>query len=103
MMLTNSLPNSGNGIFVIHAYASDKEGHTELLGTKTITCDNANAVKPFGAIDVPGQGAATSGKFWNGGWTLTPLPNTIPTDSSTINVFVDGQNLGHPTYNQYPK
>ncbi len=101
MMLTNFLPSNGNGTFVIHAYAFDKDGHEVSLGTKTITCDNANAVKPFGAIDVPGQGAATSGKFWNGGWTLTPLPNTIPTDGATINVYVDGQNLGHPTYNQY--
>ncbi len=32
---------------------------------------------------------------------MTPLPNTIQTDGSTINVYVDGQNLGHPTYNQY--
>jgi hypothetical protein len=32
---------------------------------------------------------------------LTPLPNKVPEDGSTINVYVDGVNLGHPTYNIY--
>jgi hypothetical protein len=103
MMLTNFLPNSGSGTFVIHAIATDTVGKTTTLGTKTIICDNANAVKPFGAIDTPTQGGAASGSgFVNWGWVLTPQPNHIPTDGSTINVFVDGVNLGHPTnYNIY--
>jgi hypothetical protein len=102
MMLTNFLPNSGNGTFVIHAIATDIEGKTTTLGTKTIICDNANAVKPFGAIDTPAQGGAASGSsFDNWGWVLTPQPNTIPTGGSTINVYVDGVNIGHPTYNIY--
>ena len=101
MMLTNFLPNQGNGTFVIHAYANDLDGHSVSLGSKTITCDNANAVKPFGAIDVPGQGANTSGKFFNAGWALTPMPNKIPEDGSTINVWVDGVKKGNPVYNQY--
>ncbi|UCH92239.1 MAG: hypothetical protein JSV88_18340, partial [Candidatus Aminicenantes bacterium] len=102
MMLTNFLPNSGNGTFVIHAVATDFVGKTTTLGTKTIICDNANAVKPFGAIDTPSQGGAASGSsFINWGWVLTPQPNRIPTEGSTINVFVDGVNLGHPTYNIY--
>jgi hypothetical protein len=102
MMLTNFLPNSGNGTFVIHAIATDLVGKTTTLGTKTIHCDNANAVKPFGAIDTPTQGGAASGSsFVNWGWVLTPQPNSIPTDGSTINVYVDGVNIGHPTYNIY--
>ncbi len=102
MMLTNFLPNSGNGTFVIHAIATDFVGKTTTLGTKTIICDNANAVKPFGAIDSPTQGGTASGnRFINWGWVLAPQPNHIPTDGSTINVFVDGVNLGHPTYNIY--
>jgi hypothetical protein len=102
MMLTNFLPNSGNGTFVIHAIATDLVGKTTTLGTKTIHCDNANAVKPFGAIDTPTQGGSASGTgFINWGWVLTPQPNHIPTDASTINVYVDGVNLGHPTYNIY--
>jgi hypothetical protein len=32
---------------------------------------------------------------------LTPQPNKIPFNGSTINVYVDGVNLGHPTYNIY--
>ncbi len=101
MMLTNFLPGQGNGTYRIHAYATDKDGHTVSLGTKTITCDNANAVKPFGAIDTPTQGGEASGLFWNSGWALTPMPNSIPTDGSTINVWVDGVKLGNPAYNQY--
>ncbi|MCP5049979.1 MAG: hypothetical protein GY940_22620, partial [bacterium] len=70
--------------------------------SKSITCDNANAVKPFGAIDTPTQGGTASGSaFLNWGWALTPQPNSIPTDGSTIDVWVDGVNLGHPVYNIY--
>jgi len=102
MMLTNFLPNGGNGIFKIRAIAADTEGHRVTLGTKTIICDNANAKKPFGAIDTPTQGGAAAGSsFINWGWALTPMPNRIPTDGSTIDVFVDGVNLGHPSYNIY--
>ncbi len=102
MLLTNFLPNGGNGTYTLHAYATDREGHEVLLGSKTITCDNAHAVKPFGAIDLPAQGATISGSAYiNGGWALTPPPNSIPTDGSTIWVWVDGIALGHPSYNHY--
>ncbi len=102
MLLTNYLPFQGNGTFTIYAKATDKEGNEVTLGSKTITCDNANAVKSFGAIDTPVQGGTASGsRFVNWGWVLTPQPNTIPTDGSTINVWVDGVLLGRPVYNQY--
>ncbi|MCP5054775.1 MAG: hypothetical protein GY940_46855, partial [bacterium] len=32
---------------------------------------------------------------------LTPQPNTIPIDGSTITVWVDGVALGNPVYNKY--
>jgi hypothetical protein len=102
MMLTNFLPNGGNGTFTIEAIAEDFEGRQSSLGTKTVIVDNANAVKPFGAIDTPAQGGNASGSLYrNEGWVLTPQPNTIPMDGSTINVYVDGVKLGHPTYNVY--
>jgi hypothetical protein len=102
MMLTNFLPNGGNGTFTIEAIATDIEGHQVSLGTKTVTVDNANAELPFGAIDTPAQGGPASGSnYRNQGWVLTPLPNTIPTDGSTISVYIDGVNLGHPVYNVY--
>jgi len=48
------------------------------------------------------EGGSASGKnFVNWGWALTPRPNTIPIDGSTISVFVDGVNLGNPHYNIY--
>lgn len=101
MMLTNFLPGQGNGSYRLYAIATDMEGQKRTLGTKTIMCDNAHAVKPFGAIDTPTQGGTNSGKFFNAGWALTPMPNTIPKDGSTINVWVDGVPIGHPDYNQF--
>lgn len=102
MLLTNYLPNGGNGTFTLHAIATDVAGNRFTLGTRTITADNANAVKPFGAIETPAQGGTASGNgFINWGWALTPGSNTIPTDGSTIYVWIDGVKIGHPTYNIY--
>ncbi|MBD3414303.1 MAG: hypothetical protein GF421_07735 [Candidatus Aminicenantes bacterium] len=102
MMLTNFLPNGGNGEFTLYAIAFDGSGHQKELGTKTITSDNAGSVKPFGTIDTPVQGGVISGAdYVNFGWALTPQPNYIPTDGSTIWVWVDGVPLGHPVYNNY--
>jgi len=102
MLLTDFLPNGGNGTFNLLAYATDLSGHEVLLGSKTIICDNANAVKPFGAIDTPTQGGTASGaSYANFGWVLTPMPNSIPIDGSTITVWVDGLPLGHPVYSNY--
>src|SRR5205085_10446434 len=56
---------------------------------------------PFVTIDTPAQGATVSGTVVNFGWALTPQPASIPTDGSTIGVFVDGAFIGHPTYNQF--
>jgi hypothetical protein len=104
MMLTNFLPGGGNGTFTLYAIATDREGNEVTLGSKTVICDNAHAVKPFGAIDSPTQGGTASGDgYINWGWALTPQPKHIPTDGSTINVFVDGVNIGHPHYNNYRK
>jgi Zn-dependent metalloprotease len=101
MLLTNFLPNGGNGTTTLHAYASDAQGQATLLGSKTITCSNATATKPFGTIDVPGQGETVSGVINNWGWALTPQTASIPTNGSTIWVYVDGVAVGNPTYNLY--
>jgi hypothetical protein len=102
MMLTNFLPQQGNGKFTFVAIARDITGHQVTLGSKTVTCDNAHAVKPFGAIDTPRQGGdATGTRYINWGWALTPQPNRIPGDGSTIDVMIDGVPIGHPVYNRY--
>jgi Leucine-rich repeat (LRR) protein len=102
MLLTNFLPDGGNGTFTLSARATDAEGNQVILGTKTITCDNAHAVKPFGAIDTPSQGGTVSGiNFLNWGWVLTPQPNNIPTNGSTIEIWIDGVKKGHVNYNVY--
>jgi hypothetical protein len=102
MMLTNFLPNQGNGKFTFYAIARDLTGHEAILGTKTVTCNNSAAVKPFGAIDTPTQGGRISGSTYvDFGWVLTPLPHRIPFNGSTLRVYVDGVNLGSPVYNIY--
>ncbi len=101
MVLTNLLPNQGNGVFLFHVYAVDREGQFRVLGSRTLTCDNANGIVPFGTIDTPGQGDTVSGnQFVNFGWALAPRPSDpmIPVDGSTINVFVDGVALGTVDY-----
>ena len=107
LLLSNFLPNVpapgfGNGTFKLHAIAHNKSGSVTDLGTRTVTVDNAHASKPFGTIDTPGQGGTASGNaFINFGWALTQKPYTVPTNGSTITVYVDGVALGHPTYNQF--
>ncbi|MGE5342316.1 MAG: hypothetical protein ACM3SY_12640 [Candidatus Omnitrophota bacterium] len=101
MLLTYGLPNQGMANTIqLHAIAYDTEGHASELGVKTIQCDNQHAVKPFGSIDTPVQGGTVSGNaFVNFGWALTPPPNMIPIDGSTIRVFIDGFMVGTVSYN----
>ncbi len=102
MLLTNMLPNHGNGTYKLWLHAVDREGRQTLLGSRTFTCANAAATLPFGTLDTPAQGATVGGKaFVVFGWALTPVPGAIPTDGSTIWVYVDGVPVGHPVYDQY--
>ncbi len=102
MLLSHFLPGGGNGDYRIQAVAFDPVGQETVLGTVTITVDNANSVNPFGAIDAPLPGERISGgSYRNSGWVLTPLPNSIPTDGSTITVYVDSRSQGHPVYDIY--
>jgi len=100
-LLTNLGPGV-DGTFKLHAIEHNKAGSSFDLGTKTITLDNVHATKPFGSIDTPGQGDTASGNAYvNFGWALAQNPNQIPIDGSTISVVIDGQVVGHPTYNQF--
>jgi hypothetical protein len=101
MLLTNLFPD---GKLVLKAIAKNTTGHHVVLGNKTIFVDNANAVKPFGVIDTPSRGGKTSGSISrNRGWVLTPRPNKIPENGTTIKVFIDGQPVGKANYNKYRK
>ena len=101
-LLTNLLPGSGNGDFNLLAYALDSKGQETLLGSKAITCDNAGAVKPFGGINTPEIGGTATGvSYANTGWALTPLPDSIKADGSTITIYVDSAAIGHPSYSIY--
>jgi hypothetical protein len=101
MVLTNFLPNQGNGTYRFTMRAQDREGHWFVLGSRTMTCANASATLPFGTLDTPEQGGlpVSGGSFINFGWALTPQPKTIPIDGSTIHVLVDGVDIGTADYN----
>ena len=101
MVLTNMLPNQGNGTFVFSAFATNHAGLRTLIGVRRLIAANSTSQLPFGTIDTPGQGAEVSGTVVNFGWVLTPSPLGIPVDGSTISVFIDGVMVGRPVYNQY--
>ena len=61
MVLTNMLPNQGNGTYRFFAWAKDREGNAVQIGTRTMTCANASRDEPFGAIDTPTQGGWSIG------------------------------------------
>jgi hypothetical protein len=102
LLLTNMLPNRGNGIYRFYAFAVDADLRQALIGSRTIVGINDTATLPFGAIDTPAQGETISGaSYINFGWALTPQPQTIPTNGSTIQVVIDGVVLGTITYNLF--
>lgn len=101
MMLTYGLPRNGNGTFTLYAFAEDQNGKRTLLGTKIITSDNDNRVRPFGSIDTPGQGAVVSGNYVNFGWVLTPSPKKIPINGSSIWISMDGVYIANANYNHF--
>ena len=99
LLLTNFLPNGGNGTFTLHAYADDVEGNTTWLGSRTITAANSSATLPFGAIDTPAQGETISGSSYNNfGWVLAPNPRRAdPPGGGTVTVYIDGNPVGAPS------
>lgn len=96
MILTNMLPNQGNGTYRVYAFADDVEANQTLLGIRTFTSSNATAETPFGTIDTPAQRQTVSGVYTFFGWALTPQPGTILADA--INILIDGNPVGHATY-----
>jgi photosystem II stability/assembly factor-like uncharacterized protein len=97
LMLTNMLPDGGNGTFRFHAIVEDEEGNVVSLGTRTILCNNAAATAPFGAIDTPGQGETVSGVVNNFGWVLSRgARRADPPGGGTVRVVVDGVAIGTP-------
>jgi len=128
LMLTSMLPHvgtqqayGGEGPLTLYAVARDIEGNDTLLGRSSdpasptfatptsIAMANDSIAKPFGAIDTPSQGQVVSGLLNNFGWALTPDSNTtggegadilIPTNGSTMTVFIDGLPVAQVAGNQ---
>ncbi len=109
-----SQPHGGQGTFNLFAVATDLEGHTTVLGRAsgdhtptTVTLDNAHIAKPFGTADTPAPGSTVSGTTTSFLWALTPDSNTvadgtdilIPTNGSSMVLFVDGVAIGPAAYN----
>jgi hypothetical protein len=96
MVLTNMLPNQGNGGFTFHANAFDLDGRFASLGSRNVVALNSSATEPFGAIDTPGQGETISGSYANFGWVLSRVRRADPPGGGTVTVFVDGVAVGSP-------
>jgi len=90
MILSNMLPNGGNGTFVLSAFAEDIEGRRTLIGQRVATFDNTNSAFPFGTIDFPAQGGLMSGTYNNQGWVLAQPGQFIPFNGATIRLLIDG-------------
>jgi hypothetical protein len=119
--VTNQLMHGGQGTLTLYAFATDAEGNVTLLGRgrvrptdppdytpTTITMANETIAKPFGAIDTPLHGGTIGGTYANFGWALTPDSDTtagagdilIPTNGSSMVVFIDGIATATVAYNQ---
>lgn len=98
LLLTNFLPNRGNGTFTLYAFADDADGHATPLGSTRITCTNDQATRPFGAIDTPRQGETISGtSFANFGWVLSRgTVRADPPGGGTVQVAINGAIVGTP-------
>jgi hypothetical protein len=99
MILTNALPNGGNGTFTFTVDVADFVRPQATFAARTVIVDNAGSPLPFGAIDSPAPGETISGDWDITGWALTPQPSAIPFDGSTIDVVIDNVVVGHATYN----
>ncbi len=97
LVLTNTLPNQGNGAFNVFVYAFDVEGRAASLGFRTIYGQNSTAVEPFGTIDTPGQGETIGGSnYANFGWVLSRVYRADPPGGGSVTVFIDGVAVGTP-------
>jgi hypothetical protein len=97
LVLTNMLPNQGNGMFTLHMRAIDLEGQQGVLGSRVIFAQNSTAVEPFGAIDTPGQGETIAGSSYaNFGWVLSRVRRADPPGGGVVTVFIDGVGVGSP-------
>jgi hypothetical protein len=98
LVLTNMLPNQGNGTFTLHMWAFDQEGQGGPLGSRTIVAQNSAATEPFGAIDTPGQGETISGtNYANFGWVLSRTRRADPPGGGAVFVYIDGVAVGSPS------
>jgi hypothetical protein len=96
MLLSNMLPNGGNGAYTISVVATDVDGHSVQIAVRHITGNNSGSLLPFGTIDTPTQGQTVSATIVNFGWALAQAGRDVPADSSTISVLIDGAVVGHP-------
>lgn len=99
LLLTNFLPNGGDGNFTLRAYATDAEGRETLLGSKSIVGVNSTTTRPFGAIDTPAQGEiiTTTGPYNNFGWVLARgIVHADPPNGGSVSVVIDGAVVGAP-------
>ena len=108
MVLTNMLPDlargraaGGNGAFRLHAYAIDAEGLSTYLGSKSVQREQRGVGQAVRHASTRRRRAARHrGPHSRSSAGRSSPRGTIPTNGSTMSVFVDGTNVGRPVYNQ---
>lgn len=98
LLLSNFLPNFGDGQHVLQVWATDREGREAFLGQRTINGANSSSTAPFGAIDTPAQGATIGGTAYNNfGWVLARTPRFAdPPHGGSVSVLIDNVAIGSP-------
>jgi hypothetical protein len=94
LILTNMIPD---GTYTFAVFANNGIS-TGVIGQRTLSIQNAFTQTPFGTIDTPGEFGTVSGTFIVFGWVLASPGNVIATDGSAIDVYIDGQFVGHADY-----
>ena len=101
MVLTNMLPNQGNGTYLFFMYAQDAKGTCRPAGDADDDVrerERDEAVRRDRYADA-GRQSRRERAYVNFGWALTPLPKTIPIDGSTIPCWSMAWRCGTATYN----
>lgn len=96
-LLSHTGQHRRTGIWPLISFSEDID-HTAPDG-QGIAFFSDLGVLPFGSLDTPAPNQIVSGTIAVQGWALSQIPGAIPTDGSTVAVYVDGVQRGAVIYN----
>ena len=97
MVLTNMLPNQGNGAFVFHMWAKDREGNSVLSGNADDDVrERERDETVWGDRYADARGGGVGRHYAVFGWVLSRQARADPPVGGTVTVQVDGVTVGSP-------